>query len=265
MALPITYEHITKEYDLQSGEVLTAVSDASVTVEGRSFTSLVGPSGCGKSTLLHIAAGLIDYNSGVARIGDLPVAAGTQNVGIMFQSPVLLPWRTVLDNVLLPCELTGLDKAEYRERALELLRTVGIEQFAGNHPRELSGGMQQRAALARVLITRPEVMLLDEPFSALDEFTREALNLELLDLWTKLGPTVCFVTHNIAEAALLSDKIVVMSPRPGRIIGEVPVPLSRPRTASMITEPDLQEIVATVREMLRGSLALPVAGELQDA
>jgi NitT/TauT family transport system ATP-binding protein len=162
----------------------------------------------------------------------------------------------VLKNLMLPFELLGLDdEAGYRKRALEMLATVGIEQFADNLPKELSGGMQQRAALARVLLTKPEVLLLDEPFSALDEFTRESLNMELLRLWSDLLPTVCLVTHNIPEAVLLSDRVVVMSARPGRIIGEIEVGLARPRTIDMVTEPEFQEIVVSIREIMRGTTA----------
>jgi NitT/TauT family transport system ATP-binding protein len=217
------------------------------------FTTIVGPSGCGKSTLLHIAAGLVPYEEGTVRIGDEFVERPNSGVGMMFQSPVMLPWRSVLKNMMLPFELLKLeDESGYRERALRMLRTVGIDQFADAYPGELSGGMQQRAALARVLLTHPEVLLLDEPFSALDEFTRDALNMELLSLWSDLLPTVCLVTHNINEAVLLSDTIVVMSARPGRILGEIEVALPRPRTLEMVTEPEFQEIVVEVRDLMRG-------------
>ncbi|MDO8211698.1 ABC transporter ATP-binding protein [Conexibacter sp. CPCC 206217] len=254
MALPITFEHVDKRYALKSGASLTALSDATLSLREGTFTTIVGPSGCGKSTLLHIAAGLVPYEEGSVRIGDEFVERPNPNVGMMFQSPVMLPWRTVIKNLMLPFELLKLsDEKAYRERAHRMLSTVGIDQFADAYPRELSGGMQQRAALARVLLTSPQVLLLDEPFSALDEFTRESLNMELLSLWAELLPTVCLVTHNISEAVMLSDTIVVMSARPGRIIGEIEVPLPRPRTLEMATEPEFQEIVVEVRDLMRGS------------
>ena len=261
MALPINFERVEKRYDLKSGSALTALMDVSLLLGDRTFTTIVGPSGCGKSTLLHIAAGLVPYEEGHVTIGDRRVVAPSPTVGMMFQSPVLLPWRSVMKNLMLPYELLGLgDEEEYRSRALNMLETVGIAQFAEDYPRELSGGMQQRAALARVLLTQPEVLLLDEPFSALDEFTRESLNMELLRLWSELQPTVCLVTHNITESVLLSDKVVVMSARPGRVLGEIEVHLPRPRSIDMATEPEFQEIVVAIRDLMRGAMAPAAQG-----
>jgi NitT/TauT family transport system ATP-binding protein len=197
------------------------------------FAAIVGPSGCGKSTFLRIIAGLLQPSAGqLCPVDEKKRQTGL--VSLMFQSPVLLPWRTVLGNVVLAADLAGTprDPEAVRERALSLLRLVGLTDFVDRYPFELSGGMQQRVALARALLLDPELMLLDEPFSALDALTREEMNFELQRLWLQSGATVLFVTHDIAEAITLSDRVLVMSARPGRIIAEVKVPLPRPRSAS---------------------------------
>jgi NitT/TauT family transport system ATP-binding protein len=197
------------------------------------FAAIVGPSGCGKSTFLRIIAGLLQPSAGqLCPVDEKKRQTGL--VSLMFQSPVLLPWRTVLGNVVLAADLAGTprDLEAVRERALSLLRLVGLTDFVDRYPFELSGGMQQRVALARALLLDPELMLLDEPFSALDALTREEMNFELQRLWLQSGATVLFVTHDIAEAITLSDRVLVMSARPGRIIAEVKVPLPRPRSAS---------------------------------
>jgi NitT/TauT family transport system ATP-binding protein len=198
------------------------------------FAAIVGPSGCGKSTFLRIIAGLLQPSAGqLCPVDEKKRQTGL--VSLMFQSPVLLPWRTVLGNVVLAADLAGTprDPEAVRERALSLLRLVGLTDFVDRYPFELSGGMQQRVALARALLLDPELMLLDEPFSALDALTREEMNFELQRLWLQSGATVLFVTHDIAEAITLSDRVLVMSARPGRIIAEVKVPLPRPRSASI--------------------------------
>jgi NitT/TauT family transport system ATP-binding protein len=197
------------------------------------FAAIVGPSGCGKSTFLRIIAGLLQPSAGqLCPVDEKKRQTGL--VSLMFQSPVLLPWRTVLGNVVLAADLAGTprDPEAVCERALSLLRLVGLTDFVDRYPFELSGGMQQRVALARALLLDPELMLLDEPFSALDALTREEMNFELQRLWLQSGATVLFVTHDIAEAITLSDRVLVMSARPGRIIAEVKVPLPRPRGAS---------------------------------
>jgi len=222
-------------YRTASGPV-EALRDISLDVGRGEFVSLVGPSGCGKSTLLRIAAGLRAATAGAVSIDGAPVIRPIANVGMVFQAPVLLKWRTVLDNVLLPAELAGLGAAGYRQRAIELLRLVGLGDFAGKRPHELSGGMQQRASICRALLLDPPLLLMDEPFGALDAMTRDDMNLELLRIWGEdLGAggrrkTILFVTHSIPEAVILSDRVVVMSQRPGSIAAVHSIDLPRPRT-----------------------------------
>ncbi|HET7043870.1 MAG TPA: ABC transporter ATP-binding protein [Gaiellaceae bacterium] len=194
------------------------------------LVTLVGRSGCGKSTLLRIVAGLLRPTAGSVEIDGAAVTGPRRDVGFMFQRPALLPWRTVLENVLLPVEILRLDRAEYGRRARDLLELVGLGSFAGSAPWELSGGMQQRAALCRALVAGPRILLMDEPFAALDALTREELSLELQRIWGEHRTTIVFVTHSIEEAVLLADRVVVMSPRPGRVSRIVEVDLSRPRS-----------------------------------
>jgi len=197
------------------GEARLALRDINLDVYAGEFVSCVGPSGCGKSTLLNILAGLIDHTSGTVWFKGQEHNEPRREIGLMFQAPVLFDWRTVIDNVLLPVEILGLAKAQYRARAIELLDLVGLKGFETAYPRQLSGGMQQRAALSRVLVYDPEVLLLDETFGALDECTREAMNLELLRIWHTTHKTVFFFTHNISESVFLADRVVVMTPRTG--------------------------------------------------
>jgi NitT/TauT family transport system ATP-binding protein len=193
------------------------------------FLAIVGPSGCGKSTLLRIIAGLIPATAGRVSVNGRDVTGPVTELGVVFQSPVLLDWRTVLDNVLIQIELRGLDKRAYRARALALLDRVGLGEFANRYPRELSGGMRQRAAIVRALIHDPPLLLMDEPFGALDALTREQMRIDLEALWIETRKTVLFVTHSIDEAVLLADRVLVMTARPGRIDRIVPVSLPRPR------------------------------------
>ena len=213
--------------------------------------TLVGRSGCGKSTLLRIIAGLLQATSGRVRVAGEPVTGPRPDVGLVFQRPALLPWRSVLENVMLPVEILRLDRRVYRERARELLGTVGLEGFEHRRPHELSGGMQQRAALCRSLIHDPAVLLMDEPFAALDALTREELSLELQRIWSEHRKTIVFVTHAIHEAVLLGDRVVVMTPRPGRIARVIDVDVPRPRSlgASGMTE-ELVHVSAEVHELL---------------
>jgi NitT/TauT family transport system ATP-binding protein len=230
-------------------EMIEALRAVSIDIRPGEFVSLVGPSGCGKSTLLKLVAGLLTPNSGQVTIDGLPVRGPRRSVGLMFQTPELFPWRTVLKNVLLPIEIFRHEKAYHRKRALELLEMVGLEGFQSALPRELSGGMQQRVALCRVLVSDPSVVLMDEPFGALDEFARERLNVELLRIWEDRRKTIIFVTHNINEAVLLSDRVVVMGTRPGRVLAVVDVPLGRdqPRTQQTMHEPAFTGCVIEVR------------------
>jgi NitT/TauT family transport system ATP-binding protein len=245
----VSVTDLDKTYDTRDGTV-DAVRGATFDVKEGEFVSLVGPSGCGKSTILQICAGLVPPTRGRVEVGGLPARPGRREVGIMFQAPVLLPWRSVCDNVLLPTEIFRIGKVPARERALELLDLVGLKGFEDKHPWELSGGMQQRASLARVLVSDPNILLMDEPFSALDEFTRERLNLELARIHESLGRTVLYVTHNIEEAVFLSDRVVVMKPHPGEILQIVQTGLPRPRKLEVLQEPRTIELVIEIRRML---------------
>jgi NitT/TauT family transport system ATP-binding protein len=231
----IRLDRIGMVYQTASGPV-EALREISLEVRQGEFVSLVGPSGCGKSTLLRIIAGLRPATSGVVSGNGAEVVKPIANIGMVFQAPVLLKWRTILDNVLLPAELAGLATSGYRQRALDLLGLVGLGDFAGKRPNELSGGMQQRASICRALLLDPPLLLMDEPFGALDAMTRDDMNLELLRIWGEgLGSggrrkTILFVTHSIPEAVILSDRVVVMSQRPGSIAAVQVIDLPRPRT-----------------------------------
>ena len=193
------------------------------------FAAVVGPSGCGKSTLLRVIAGLLPASSGAVRVNGNSVSGPQTDLGVVFQSPVLLEWRTVLDNVLVQLELRGLQKQNFKQKAMALLARVGLADFADRYPRELSGGMRQRTAIVRALIHDPPFLLMDEPFGALDALTREQMRLDLEALWMETGKTVLFITHSIDEAVLLADRVIVMSERPGRVEREIPIALRRPR------------------------------------
>ena len=209
---------------------MRALDQISLDVHDNELITLVGRSGCGKSTLLRIVAGLLTPTSGTVTIGGVPVTGPRRDVAFMFQRPALLPWRSVLENVMLPVEIHKLDRREYGRRAHELLELVGLDGFERRAPWELSGGMQQRVALCRALVADPSILLMDEPFAALDALTREELSLELQRIWGENRKTIVFVTHSIDEAVLLADRVVVMTPRPGRIARIVSVDLPRPRS-----------------------------------
>jgi NitT/TauT family transport system ATP-binding protein len=226
------------------GDTVVALDGANFDVRKRQFISLVGPSGCGKSTLLRMISGLIPVTTGTLSLNGEPVQKPRRDVGMMFQKPTLL-----LENVLLPTELVRKVTAEDRDHALELLELVGLEDFAFSFPSQLSGGMQQRAALARLLQTGADVLLLDEPFGALDEFTRERLNVELLRIVAKFERTTLFVTHNIQEAIFLADQVFVMTPRPGRIAAVIDVPFERPRDPELMQTVPFNDMVGQVRRI----------------
>lgn len=230
------------------GEVV-ALEGASFSVPKGGFASVLGPSGCGKSTLLRLVAGL-DTHSGELTVGGEEVTGPSEHIGMMFQRPTLLPWKTAIENVLLPTQIKGRVTKADRERGMDLLHLVGLDGFQFAYPRHLSGGMQQRVALARLLQTGADVLLLDEPFGALDEFTRERLNMELLRIHGSMNTTTMFVTHNIAEAIFLADEVLVMTPRPGRLAQVISVPFEHPREISLTRTPEFNDMVFTVREIL---------------
>jgi NitT/TauT family transport system ATP-binding protein len=233
---------------------VTALSGIDLDVRPQEFVSLIGPSGCGKSTLLRIIGDLIDPSDGIVEVNGKPApqARRDHDYGIVFQEAVLYDWRTVAKNIALPLELLRWSREKRSQRVDELLRLVELEGFEDHHPWQLSGGMQQRVAIARALSFDPALLLMDEPFGALDEMTRERLNMELLRIWEASGSTIVFVTHSIPEAVFLSTRVVVMSPRPGQIADIVEVDLPYPRTAETREEPRFFELVTGVRERLAG-------------
>ncbi|MCF3934911.1 ABC transporter ATP-binding protein [Acuticoccus sp. M5D2P5] len=233
---------------------VVALNGATFDVRPGEFIALVGPSGCGKSTLLRIVAGLLERSGGDLRVHGEPVKGPHTDVAMMFQKPTLLAWRTAIENVLLPAEIAGKVTEADRQKAEGLLELTGLTDFAFSFPRQLSGGMQQRVALARLLQTGADVLLLDEPFGALDEFTRERLNVELSRITSEVGATTMFVTHNIGEAIFLADRVFVMTPRPGEIAAIVDVPLPRPRDPAIQVTPEFNALVAEVRGTLGGRL-----------
>jgi NitT/TauT family transport system ATP-binding protein len=220
---------VSRTFVGRSGPV-EALRGIDLQVKVGEFVAVVGRSGCGKSTLLRLVAGLIDPTEGTVLVDNTPVTDPRQDISMLFQRPALLPWRSVLDNVMLPIEFFRWKKAQYRERAEYLLKMVGLSGFEKRLPHELSGGMQQRVALCRALIPEPRVMLMDEPFSALDALTREELSVELQRVHMDLGTTIVFVTHSIQEAVLLADRVVVLTPRPGRIREALDIDIPRPRS-----------------------------------
>jgi NitT/TauT family transport system ATP-binding protein len=243
---------VSKSFAARRGAVL-AVQDIDLTIARGEFVSLIGPSGCGKSTLLRIVADLLQPSAGEVRVNGKPArqARLDQDYGIAFQQAGLLDWRTVLANIELPLELHGVDRAKRRARAMELIELVGLAEFAKHRPPQLSGGMQQRVAIARALAERPALLLMDEPFGALDEMTRERMQNELVRISVETGAAVVFVTHSIPEAVFLSDRVAVMSARPGRISDIVPIALGE-RTDDTREAPGFYAAITQVREALRG-------------
>ncbi len=239
-----------------SGGAVEALAGCSLEIAAGSFTVIIGPNGCGKSTLLRLIAGLLQPTTGTVLVDGRTPRPGDGRVGLAFQQPRLIPWRTTLDNVALPLELAGVPAAERRARATDVLDRVGLLGSATLRPRELSGGMAQRAALARALIADPPVLLLDEPFSALDALTRETFDNEVQRLWFERPRTVVFVTHSVSEAVALADRVVVMTPRPGRVARVVEVDLPRPRSAELLGDRRATELATEVRDALTSIRAL---------
>jgi NitT/TauT family transport system ATP-binding protein len=236
----------------EEGGLLEVLDRVSLTVSPREFVCVVGPSGCGKSTLLRVLSGLLAPSAGTVTLGGEPITQTTRGIGHVFQEANLMPWRTVRDNVMLPLELAGVPLAERRAAAQELIALVGLEGFEVYYPAELSGGMAQRVALARALVHEPELILLDEPFGALDALTRERMGQELLHIWAARQTTAVMVTHSISEAVLLADCVLVMSPRPGHIEARIPITLPRPRELGMLYSPEAGALVAAIRGAIRG-------------
>jgi NitT/TauT family transport system ATP-binding protein len=245
----VALQGVAREYVTRRGRVL-AVEDMSIQVREREFVAILGPSGCGKSTLLKMIAGLLPPSRGTVLVDGQPVTEPLERLGMVFQSPVLLRWRTVINNVLFPAEALGQRNKAMRERALALLELVGLKGFEQRYPHELSGGMAQRVSLARALLLDPRLLLMDEPFGALDALTRDEMGFELLRIWQERPKTVVFVTHSISEAVLLADRVLVMTARPGKLALDLKIDLPRPRSARMRTLPRFGDIVAGLQDAM---------------
>ena len=245
----IAVSRLEKTYLTRAGSRIRALADVTLDVAAGEFVTIVGPSGCGKTTLLRVLGGLLSASSGSVELLGRRITGPSRNVGMVFQDPVLLPWRTVLENVMLPVAVLRLDRRTHHRRALDLLGLVGLTGFEDKYPHELSGGMRQRVALARALVHDPSLLLMDEPFGALDAMTRELMNLELLRIWGEAGKTVVFITHSIPEAVFLADRVVVMSARPGRIVETVSVDLPRPRDLDLMASDDFGVYTRKIRHL----------------
>jgi NitT/TauT family transport system ATP-binding protein len=254
----ITLRGVSKRYMTASGDAVDALGEVDLDIAAGEFVSIVGPSGCGKSTLMMLVSGLIPVTSGTISVGGTPVKGAVSQAGIVFQRDVLLDWRTVLANVMLPVEIKKLDRESRLKKARDLLRSVGLTGFEEKYPGELSGGMRQRVSICRALVQDPGLLLMDEPFGALDALTREQMNLDLQRIWLRDRNTVLFITHSIEESVLLADRVVVMSSRPGRIADILKVDLPRPRGAHSRSEPAFVDSVERIR---RHFMALGVLSE----
>ena len=244
----IAVKGLTRRYG-----AVTALDQVNLTIASGALVAIVGPSGCGKSTLLRILAGLMPPSEGEAWLQGSRIEGPRRDIGVVFQTPVLFPWRSVLDNVLLPVDVQRLGRETMRATAMDLLRMVGLEGFETHLPNQLSGGMQQRAALVRALIHDPSVLLMDEPFGALDAMTREQMNVELQRIWLERRKTIVFVTHSVGEAVFLADRVVVMSPRPGRIVDTLDIDFPRPRPLSVMNTEAFGVHVSRIREKLNAT------------
>jgi NitT/TauT family transport system ATP-binding protein len=238
---------LQKVYKTRDGNEIHALKDIDLDIRAGEFISIVGPSGCGKTTLLKILAGILQRSSGDVVMNGRSLSGPSRELGVVFQAPVLLPWRTVLQNVMVPVEVQHRSRAEFTARARALIAMVGLAGFEHKYPSELSGGMQQRVGICRALVHDPSFLLMDEPFGALDAMTREQMNEELQRLWRESRKTILLVTHSIPEAVYLADRVVVMTPRPGRIVDVIEVDLPRPRTLAMQNTPEFGRYVAAIR------------------
>jgi NitT/TauT family transport system ATP-binding protein len=251
----IGFDRVRLAYPAAGGPVL-ALDGVTLDARPGEFLVVVGPSGCGKSTLLKLVAGLLAPTGGEVRVNGARVTGPGAQVGVVFQSALLMPWRSVLDNIMLQIEVRGLRRADHLDAAHALIDLVGLKEFAHRKPYELSGGMQQRVGLCRALIHDPQILLMDEPFGALDAMTRESMNTELQRIWMERKKTVLLITHSIAEAVYLADRVLVMGPRPGRIVGEVTVDLPRPRTLDLAETVAFNHLAGQVRRLLNASGAI---------
>ncbi len=249
MAAFIEILDVEKWYTTRTGTQV-ALRPTSLEIAASEFVSIVGPSGCGKTTLMKIVAGLLRCTRGEIRIDGVPVHEPPDGIGIVFQTPTLLRWRTVLDNILLPADAGHRPRAKYEAIARDLIRLVGLDGFVHHYPRELSGGMLQRVAISRALLLEPRLLLMDEPFGALDAMTREEMNLELQRIWNEQPKTVLFITHSIDEAVFLSDRVVVMTSRPGGVRAVLDIELPRPRTLHVREHPRFVEYVGRIRDLI---------------
>jgi NitT/TauT family transport system ATP-binding protein len=238
---------LEKVYQTKDGNDIHALQDINLDIPAAEFISIVGPSGCGKTTLLKILAGILKRSAGDVVMRGRSLSGPSRELGVVFQAPVLLPWRTVLQNVMVPIEVQKRDRAEFEARARQLIAMVGLSGFENKYPSELSGGMQQRVGICRALVHDPSFLLMDEPFGALDAMTRESMNEELQRIWSESRKTILLVTHSIPEAVYLADRVVVMTPRPGRIVDVIPVDLPRPRSLGMQTTTEFGRFVAGIR------------------
>jgi NitT/TauT family transport system ATP-binding protein len=238
---------LEKIYRTKDGVDIHALQNINLAINGGEFISIVGPSGCGKSTLLKILAGILERSAGEITMAGKALSGPSRDLGVVFQAPVLLPWRTVLENVMVPIEIQRRDRAVFEAKARKLIEMVGLAGFERKYPTELSGGMQQRVGICRALAHDPSFLLMDEPFGALDAMTRETMNGELQRIWSESRKTILFVTHSIPEAVYLADRVVVMTPRPGRIVDVIDIDLPRPRRLAMHNTPQFGRFVSAIR------------------
>jgi NitT/TauT family transport system ATP-binding protein len=251
----VALEGVSKRFVTRSGTEVLALKDVSLGIPRDQFVTLVGPSGCGKSTLLKLMAGVIYPSAGEIRVDARKLTGPSREIGMVFQRAILLPWRTVLDNVLFPIQMLGWPLRSYRQEALRLIQMVGLGGFEKALPSELSGGMQQRVSICRALIYDPKILLMDEPFGALDAMTREDLSIELLRIWHERRKTVIFVTHSINEAVLLADRVIVMTARPGQVVLDLQIGLPRPRTLETEWTPEFGRYVHGIRKAIYGDMS----------
>jgi NitT/TauT family transport system ATP-binding protein len=244
----VKVSNLQKDYSSRDGQNIRALKDVHLEIAEGEFVSIVGPSGCGKTTLLKILSGVLQSSAGEVYIAGQRLSGPSREIGVVFQAPALLPWRTVLQNILIPIEIQKRIEHESETRARNLIRMVGLSGFENKYPAELSGGMQQRVGICRALVHDPSFLLMDEPFGALDAMTRESMNEELQRIWNRSKKTILFITHSISEAVYLADRVAVMTPRPGRIVEVVKVDLPRPRTLAMQNTLDFGRHVAAIRK-----------------